>query len=48
MELLVTMEFKENDGKTDFSLKHEGLPAEMYEDRIDGCQQSFDKLEENV
>ena len=48
MESLITVEFKENDGKTDFSLKHEGLPSEIYDDCIDGWQQSFDKLEENI
>ncbi len=44
-ELIITLEFDENLGKTDFTLKHEGIPPEMYEDCKKGWEESFDKLE---
>lgn len=46
MELIVSVSFKEEDGKTIMQLKHEGIPAEMYDDCEKGWQSSFDKLEE--
>ncbi|MDQ3142166.1 MAG: SRPBCC domain-containing protein [Bacteroidota bacterium] len=47
LELLVTTEFEEVDGKTNLSLQHAGLPAEIADDCIKGWQSSFDKLESN-
>ncbi len=44
-ELIITLEFDENYGKTDFTLIHEGIPAEMYDDCVKGWQETFDKLE---
>lgn len=46
-ELMVTVEFEEVGGKTNITMRHEGLPAEMSEDCIKGWQSSFDKLESN-
>jgi uncharacterized protein YndB with AHSA1/START domain len=43
--LVITIEFQEHEGKTLFLLKHEGIPAEMYEDCIQSWLESFDKLE---
>ena len=48
LELLVTVEFEEVDGKTNLLLQHAGLPAEMSEDCMKGWQSSFDKLERNI
>jgi uncharacterized protein YndB with AHSA1/START domain len=48
-EMLITFEFsKINDDKTSLSLKHEGIPAEMFDDCINGWEESFDKLERNL
>lgn len=47
-ELIVTVELQDKDGKTDFSLTHQGLPAEMYEDCTEGWNESLDKLENNL
>jgi uncharacterized protein YndB with AHSA1/START domain len=47
LELQVTAEFEEVDGKTNLLLKHVGLPAEMSEDCMKGWQSSFDKLARN-
>jgi uncharacterized protein YndB with AHSA1/START domain len=48
-EMLITLEFsKTNDDRTSLHLKHEGIPAEMFDDCIKGWEESFDKLEENV
>lgn len=44
-ELLVTVEFEEANGKTNLSLKHEGIPEEMYSDCNKGWLESLDKLE---
>lgn len=46
--LTVTVTLEEKDGKTTMSLKHEGIPAEMYDDCTNGWQSSFDKLETNL
>ncbi len=48
LELQVTAEFEEVDGKTNIVLTHEGLPAEIIEDCMNGWQSSFDKLERNI
>lgn len=45
LELKVTVEFEEEDGKTKMKLQHEGLPSEMAEDCKKGWQSCFDKLE---
>lgn len=44
-ELLVSVSFKEEDGKTIMQLKHQGLPEKMQEECEKGWQSSFDKLE---
>ena len=46
MELLVSINFKEEDGKTIMLLKHEGIPEQMRDECEKGWQSSFDKLEE--
>ena len=46
-ELIVTVTFQDENGKTRFHLTHEGIPKEMVNDCTDGWQQSFDKLEQN-
>lgn len=48
LELQVTIEFEEVDGKTNMSLQHAGLPAEISEECMKGWQSSFDKLERNI
>lgn len=47
-ELLVTITFEEVAGKTNMTLHHAGLPADMAADCIKGWQSSFDKLEANI
>ncbi len=47
LELLVTVTFEENGGKTKMVLHHVGVPPEGYDECIKGWEQSFDKLEEN-
>jgi uncharacterized protein YndB with AHSA1/START domain len=44
-ELLVSISFKEEAGKTIMLLKHEGIPEDMREECEKGWQSSFDKLE---
>jgi uncharacterized protein YndB with AHSA1/START domain len=45
-ELLVTLTFEDQKGKTKFTLLHEGLPpGEMANSAKDGWNESFDKLE---
>lgn len=44
-ELLISLEFDENLGHTDFTLRHEGIPPEMYDDCKKGWEESFDKME---
>jgi uncharacterized protein YndB with AHSA1/START domain len=46
-ELLVTVKFKEVNGKTNLKMQHEGLPAEISDECLKGWQSSFDKLETN-
>lgn len=48
LEVLVSLDFKEEEGKTTMLLKHTGIPDEMFEDCIKGWQLSFDKLENNL
>lgn len=47
LELLVTVEFEEVDGKTNLSLQHVGISPEMYDECIKGWQSSLDKFESN-
>jgi uncharacterized protein YndB with AHSA1/START domain len=47
LELLVTAEFEEVDGRTNLKLQHEGLPVEISDECMKGWQSSFDKLENN-
>ena len=44
-ELLVTIDFEEQQGKTKMTPRHEGLPAEMKEPCRQGWSQSFDKMD---
>jgi len=46
LQLLVTVTVERSGDKTNMTLKHEGIPEEMYEDCIKGWQSSFDKMEE--
>ncbi len=48
LELLVTIELEDVDGKTNMSMLHEGLAVEIADECIKGWQSSFDKLESNV
>ena len=48
LEIPVTVEFEEANGKTNLSLKHEGIPEEMHEDCTKGWNESLDKLEKNI
>ncbi len=48
MSLLVTLQFKEENGKTTMHLQHEGLPVDMADDCVKGWQSSFDKMESNI
>ncbi|MES2379590.1 MAG: SRPBCC domain-containing protein [Bacteroidota bacterium] len=45
LELRVTVEFEEWDGKTKMKLQHEGLPIEVADDCKQGWNSCFDKLE---
>ena len=47
-ELLITVEMQEKNGKTEFSLTHEGLPTEASDDCFKSWNESFDKLEDNL
>jgi len=48
LEMELTVEFEEVDGKTTMTMQHNGLPAEITETCMKGWQSSFDKLERNV
>ena len=48
MELMVTVEFEEVDGRTNMKMQQVGLPAEMGGECMKGWQSMFDKLESNV
>jgi uncharacterized protein YndB with AHSA1/START domain len=49
LELLVTLTFEEQNGKTKFTLRHSGLPeGQMKELTYAGWNESFDKLNEVV
>lgn len=45
--LLVTINLMENNGKTDLSLTHEGIPEGMQDDCRKGWQESLDKMEQS-
>ncbi len=44
LEMLVTVELEEIDGKTKLTLRHEGMPADMTAGAETGWNESFDKL----
>jgi uncharacterized protein YndB with AHSA1/START domain len=44
-ELLVTITFQDDSGKTKMTVRHEGLPEEMQQQCAVGWNESFDKLE---
>ena len=46
MELLVTLELHEVEGRTQILIEHEGISEEMHSECIIGWQQSLDKLED--
>jgi uncharacterized protein YndB with AHSA1/START domain len=49
LELLITVEFEEFDGKTRMNLTHVGIPqGEMLDMTHSGWNESFDKLEESL
>lgn len=48
LELLVTVTFEEEDGKTKMTLRHSGFPAEMKDMAGAGWNESFDKLEDSL
>ena len=45
-ELMITVELKEINGKTEMTLTQEPMPTDMFEDCISGWNECFDKLEE--
>jgi uncharacterized protein YndB with AHSA1/START domain len=45
LELLVTITLEESAGKTEMTIKHEGLPKEVINDCRTGWNESFDKME---
>lgn len=47
-ELLVTVTFKETNGKTEIDILQESIPVEMFDDCITGWQQSLDKIEKKL
>ena len=47
-ELLITFDLEEADGVTKLRLLHEGIPEEMHDDCVNGWNECFDKLEENI
>jgi uncharacterized protein YndB with AHSA1/START domain len=48
LELIVTLTLEEVGGQTKLALQQVGIPEEIYNDCIEGWQQSFDKLESNL
>ncbi len=47
-ELLITVELKEQDGKTHMHMTQAPMPAEMYEDCLKGWGECLDKMESNL
>ena len=47
-ELLITVYLEEADGATKLRLQHEGIPEEGHDDCVNGWNECFDKLEENI
>ena len=47
-ELLITVYLEEADGATKMKLRHQGIPAEMRDECIQGWNESLDKIEENI
>jgi uncharacterized protein YndB with AHSA1/START domain len=49
LELLVTVTFEENEGKTTMTLRHEGIPAGTMSDNTEAVwNESFDKLADSL
>ncbi|HEY0091801.1 MAG TPA: SRPBCC domain-containing protein [Flavobacterium sp.] len=48
LQLIVTVEFEEVDGKTNLKLQHTGIPGEMADECTKGWQSCLDKLEKNL
>ena len=47
-ELLITVDLKEQDGKTSLHMTQGPMPVEMYEDCIKGWNECFDKMRDNL
>ena len=47
-ESLISFELEEADGATKLVVAHEGIPAEMHDDCLQGFNESLDKLEESL
>lgn len=47
-ELLIMLDLEEDGDKTNFLLKHKGLPEKMYDECIKSWNESLDKLENNL
>ena len=47
-ELTITFQLEEADGATKLRLQHEGIPEEGHDDCVNGWNECFDKLEENI
>lgn len=47
-ELLITIELQDKNDKTEFSLTHQGMPIEAYDDCTQGWKESLDKMEEKL
>lgn len=43
-KMIVTVELGEADGRTRMTMRQEGIPAEMYDDCVQGWQECFDKM----
>ena len=47
-EFLISFDLEEADGVTKLRLLHEGIPEEGHDDCVNGWNECFDKLEENI
>jgi uncharacterized protein YndB with AHSA1/START domain len=48
LEMMIAVNFEEDNGQTKMRLRHKGIPSEMHDDCIKGWNESFDKLENNI
>lgn len=48
MQLIIAVYFEKAGEKTKMKLLHAGIPAEMHDDCVQGWNESFDKLEQNI